>query len=383
MGAPTTHTWWALYPANDNHVYTSDSDIKFYLPNSGDGSTARIPMIGKLESGSTYRFRQLCGAIKLNISNIRTEVSNVKVELNTHGWTSDGTTYKLVTGAFPIVDPGTSSPSISATQTSSITDGAFITSATAPVTSQSATVYIPIPAAEYWATVEFSVYDNDKNIRLFSKSFTSGQILGIERQKISRLTDLALSTVDRSSLIQADSYFEDWEKAAGVVSKSWPGSASVPQFDLKVVSDGANIWFYHKVYGASVDLSKSGYIELFLDTDGDSTTGDTSKWFAKGVDKDLVYYYSTSTGIPRDSFSFDRWENYNTATSSWSTGGDSPSVSWAALQDAVTKDMMFEWGTTLSALGLSAGSTVRFGFVLRSPQATSNDDLLSYSIPTP
>lgn len=95
------------------------------------------------------------------------------------------------------------------------------------------------------------------------------------------------------------------------------------------------------------------------------------------------YYYAKSTGVPRESFSFVRWENYNTGTSSWTSSYDAPSVNRAAYQDPVSKDMTFEWGTTLAAIGLTAGNTVRFGFVLRAPELTSNNNLLSYTIPTP
>ena len=83
----------------------------------------------------------------------------------------------------------------------------------------------------------------------------------------------------------------------------------------------------------------------------------------------------------------ERWENwtYNDGTDSWSwvRGGASPTVSWAGHKDPSTNDMTFEWGVPIADLGITAGSTVRFGFVVRKPEATSNNDLLSITIRTP
>ena len=377
MGAPTTGTWWALYPANNNHVYTSDSNLGFCFASEYDGNTANIPMIGKLESGSTYRFRQLCGAAKFTVSNIRSEVARIKVTVDA-SWNGN-----IGAGVFTIQDPSSSAPSIDKSHIAS--GGATTASAVANVnpSTHTATVFVPITVGTIWPSYKVYAYDADNGVLLATGNpSTDGQEMKINRSQINCVNNWALATVDRSSLIQVDSYFDEWGSAAGVTSKSWSGAQP---FDFKVVSDGTNIWFYHKVYGDKVQLDYSGYIELFVDTDGNSATGDISddKWYARGVDKDLVYYYSKSTGVPRESFSFVRWENYNTGTSSWDTGGASPSVNWAAYQDPVSKDMTFEWGTTLAALGLTAGNTVRFGFVLRKPEATSNNDLLSYTIPMP
>ncbi len=375
MGAPSTHTWWALYPASNQHVYTSDSNIGFYFASVYEGNTANIPMIGKLESGSTYRFRHLCGAAKFTVSNIRTEVTRLKLTVDA-SWNGN-----IGGGVFTIQDPSSSAPYINKSNIAS--GGTTTTSAIANVnpSTHSATVFVPLIVGTIWPSYRVYAYDASNDILLATGNASKeGEQLVINRGQINRVNRWGLADVDRSKLIQVDGYFSDWGSATGVVSKSWSGSQV---FDMKVVSDGTNIWFYHKVYGDKVQLDYSGYIELFMDTDGDSATGDTGKWFANGVERDLVYYYSTSVGIPRSSFNFVRWENYDSGTSSWSTGGDSPSVSWSAYQDPVSKDMTFEWGTTLAAMGLTPGNTVRFGFVLRKPELTSNNNLLSYTIPMP
>lgn len=292
MGAPTTGTWWALYPANNNHVYTSDSDIKFYLPNSGDGTTARIPMIGKLESGETYRFRQLCGAIKLNITNIRTEASSIKVLVNTHGWTSEGTTYKLVAGALPIADPGSSTPSISSTQTSAITDGAFITSATATVSTQSATVYIPLPISEYWSDVDFIVKDADNNATLYSKKIDAGKVLDIKRQQISRLTSLSLATIDSTPGIKIDGYVADW---GGISAFSSLSTSNVAEW--KATSDVSNVYFYLKI---AKSVITSGRWESYIATAYDTVDGGSGASYGISGEiwdaRSIVYPFDTPIG---------------------------------------------------------------------------------------
>lgn len=387
MGAPTTGTYWALYPASDSHVYTSDSDIKFYLANTHDGSTAKIPMIAKSAAGSdpSFHFRHLGGALKMTIKNIRTEVSNIRVEFNSHGWSGA----RYVAGLFNVQEPDSSTPTILAVPNTAY-EATYVTSATAAVDgSHKAVVYIPLPKYEVWPTVEFTVYDADKNIVLYNKTFSSPSVclFYVKRQQICRLSDMTLASIDRTSKIQVDGYFDEWGTAEGVVSKTWPGVDKQP-FTLKVASDGTNIWFYHAFDGSKVDLTYSGYLELYMDTDNNASTGDPGLWFAKGADKDLVYDYSLSTGKVRTTFSFHRWDapSYDEETSkyTWSATADAApaSVSWAAYQNA-SNDMFFEWGAPIASFGFTAGQTIRFGFVARKPEATSVNDLLSFTIPTP
>ena len=385
LGAPTSGTFWALYPANANHVYTDDDHIQFYLPDTHEGTTARIPMIAKATGTPAFHFRHLGGALKITVKNIRSEVSNIRVQFNSHGWSGA----KYVAGLFDVQDPGTSTPTILGTPSTEYV-ATYITNATAAVDgSHNAVVYIPLPKFEVWPSIEFSVYDADKNVVLYNKTMTSGGLqFYVRRQQICRLNDLTLADVDRSSKIQVDGYFDEWGTADGVVSKTWPGTVDTQPFELKVASDGTNIWFYHAFDGSKVDLSYSGYLELYMDTDNNAATGDPDLWFAKGADKNLVYDYSLSTGKPKTTFYFHRWEtpSYDEGTSKyvWSnTGGSAPaSVSWAAYQNE-DNDMFFEWGAPIASFGFTAGQTIRFGFVARKPQATSVNSLLSFTIPTP
>ena len=62
----TGGTKWALFPASSSHVYNSDTDIKFHIPEEDNGSVCNIPMIAQ-NVGTEYLFHHMACAIKFTL----------------------------------------------------------------------------------------------------------------------------------------------------------------------------------------------------------------------------------------------------------------------------------------------------------------------------
>ena len=76
MGSPSGRRL-ALYPASDSHVYTSDSDISYYMPavrdfraSAGGHDETAIPMFGEGFSNDSYTFHNMTGAVKFTFENV-------------------------------------------------------------------------------------------------------------------------------------------------------------------------------------------------------------------------------------------------------------------------------------------------------------------------
>ena len=249
IGAPTTGVQWALYPANENHVYTDDSTIGFAQAAVVDGTTAKIPMIATLASGSSdaYHFRQMGGALKFTVKNIRTEVSRIRLEFNT-SWGD-----KYVSGVFSVQNPDSATPSI--VYDSMVSGASRLISATATVESNDAVVYLPLPVLEAWATFYINVYDADNGVLLCQKKINSGCITAT-RQRIDAVNDLTLPDVDRSSRIQIDGYFSsDWT-GSGISSFSSANPGRIVEW--KATYDAENLYFYLKLVRAKVTGGRWG-----------------------------------------------------------------------------------------------------------------------------
>lgn len=380
LGAPSTGTQWALYPANANHIYTDDSTIGFSQPEIVDGSSAKIAMIATVASGSSdsYHFRQLGGALKFTIKNIRTEASRIRVFFDT-----EGSSEKFLSGVFAVQNPSSDAPSIEHNIMTS--EGKHYISATADVDgSHNAVVYMPMPnSLSAWPWYTVNVYDADNGALLCNKHVGTGSPVTATRRKINVVNDLTIPTVDRSEKIQIDGYFDDWSTAEGVVEKSYT-SGGVP-IDMKLASDGNKIWFYHKIDGSKINLAKSGYMWIYVDRDNNSATGG-DQWYASGCDLRFEYYFSSSDKGVRSSMQYLDCNvcSYDEGTSKWSWGSgsfDASTVAWSGFQNA-SNDMFIEWSTTLSNLGISAGSTIRVGYLGYSPEFHCGNKLLSLTIPT-
>lgn len=286
IGAPTTGTQWALYPANDNHVYTSDSDIAFAQPSVVDGNTACIPMIAKLASGASgpYHFHQLGGAIKLTIKNIRTEVSRIRLYYNTE----TDSAVKYLSGLFTIQNPGSDTPSIEHNTVVSDSGEQHYISATANVNSitHQATVYLPLPnSLSAWPYYVFKVFDADKNIELFNKKFGSGApAITASRRQIKVLSELTLADVDRSGVVQIDGYTNEWSGISTFDSNN-PGYI----YSWKATSDATNIYFLIKALKKRVTGGRWG---SYFCAGYDMTEGGSDPGYGLGSGKEaytIVY----------------------------------------------------------------------------------------------
>lgn len=371
---------WAMYPASANHVYTNETTLGFSLEAGQDGNTPKIPMIANVatSSSSTYHFHQLGGAIKFTVNNIRSDVSRLKISLSSL-W---GTDTRFVSGVFNVTDPATETPSISHDNLRS--GGSKFTHVFADVdASHNAVAYMPLPVFDIWPDYCITVSDATSGAILYQKTLGSGAgNINVQRSKITRLNTLTLPNVSASSaLIKADGFFGDWASAEGVVSKNY-NTGSQP-FDLKVVSDGENIWFYHKLYGNKFTLTSNGRISnLSFDLDNKITTGDTGSWWGKGCEYSISYdFYTANARMPRSTFGYVEAQEYNSTSSAWASSSfDASSVVWGAAMDS-SDNIMIEWGTTLASLGITPGSTIGIGFVAGSPECTSENQLLSVTIP--
>lgn len=246
IGAPTTGVQWALYPANENHVYTNDSTIGFAQAAVVDGTTAKIPMIATLASGSSdaYHFRQMGGALKFTVKNIRTEVSRIRLEFNT-SWGD-----KYVSGVFSVQNPDSATPSI--VYNSMTSDASRLISATANVESNNSVVYLPLPVLEAWASFYINVYDADNGVLLCQKKISSGCVTA-SRQRIDAVNDLTLPDVDRSRPIQIDGYISsDWS-GSGIYSFVSENPNRIKTW--KATSDADYIYFLFQLVKAKINTS--------------------------------------------------------------------------------------------------------------------------------
>lgn len=176
--------------------------------------------------------------------------------------------------------------------------------------------------------------------------------------------------------------FADWEvDNLWIASKDYSNAGSGILSTLKAVSDGTRLYVYHRFDGSKVTLTNwDNYMNLYIDTDYNSTTGDTSdsKWFARGCERDLEYRYYQS-GAVRSSFESLYYKVYD--NSAWNTANFTDShVSWAAAIDN-SNNIQVEWSVPLADIGVSANSIIRLGFVARTPESTSNGNLLTVRIP--
>ena len=269
IGAYSTGTKWAMYPASDNHTYTDDSKLGFSLESGYDGNTAKIPMIAKVASGSddSFHFHQLCGAAKLTIKNIRSEVTRIGVCLDSN-WGSDG--QRLLSGVFNVQNPGSDTPSIVHNDVSASESRKMYAYADVNGSTHTATVFIPLPVFEIWASFVVNVYDAAGGTPLYSKHFSSGCI-DIQRQKINKLSDLTLANIDSTPGIKIDGYISDWSTVSTQVSKNTNRIV-----DWKVTSDATNIYFLFKLVKSKVVASSrwSKYIVIGFDTAEGGTAAD-------------------------------------------------------------------------------------------------------------
>lgn len=273
--------YWALYPANVNHVYTDDSTIGFAQPDLVDGTTAKIAMIS-YNTSQAFHFRQMGGALKFTINNIREEVTRIRLQFNPGGSTS-----KYLSGVFTVVNPTSSTPEINHTTITS--DGSHVINVTGTVSSKSAVVYMPLPILEAWPYYTFVVYDDNSGLELCRKRVgEGGGAIVTSRQQIKTVSTLTTDFDRGSAPIQIDGYFSyDWAKIdmypLDDSKDAFPGDGA-RIVEWKAASDATNVYFYYKVTASEVEEAGmwDTYIVTGFDTDNNSETSPSSASYNLG-----------------------------------------------------------------------------------------------------
>ena len=278
-------TKWALFPANDNHVYTSDTDIKFFLPTGTNGNVCNIPMIANY-SESTYRFYHLCGALKFTFRGL-TANQNLKFQFNSHN--DKRRTY----GLYEIqgLSSGISSAII---QGNHVTDY-YNHSAwnTTYVTAQAdakgvAVLYLPLPLSEtsttnseYWPTYELNLLNAADDSNLYS--ITTGHF-NIAKGKMTIVSPKQLGTEPLGG-ITIDGTFSDWD----VHTERYVGGTLGV---MKATSDRTNLYIYQRFINSNFTYSIwDNYQYIYVDIDNDDTSGCTEEdAYQKGADRRWKFF---------------------------------------------------------------------------------------------
>lgn len=189
------------------------------------------------------------------------------------------------------------------------------------------------------------------------------------------LDPVGLKKVSESSLISIDGSFDDWADVSATLTLTGEALS-----EFKAVSDGKYIWFYQKFNHDVINLtSQNNYIRLMIDADNDSSTGG-NEWFAPGADVSWQYFFSSSSdAAPMKNYSHSFCQVYD---SSWTAKSDfySQMVKYAASTDS-EGNICVEIGTPLENLGLTAGSTVKVGFLGYTPEFHTGGSMLTVEIP--
>lgn len=252
----------ALFPANSSHGYTSGASlpIQFYIPKEKDltsNNSADLPMVAEKSSGNVYAFKHCSGATKITIDNIPAKYTSVTVSFKTrddqYGVKISGTldTRKRSSGFF----------AWDASYAENDNDKTF--SRIVPVTSNSATVYIPFATGGTIYsnnTVSITGHDGVNDDLLYSNS-SVGEIAGF-----TRATVIPLATLHMNNLKSID-----WS-ASGVYTFGSSGYID----EWKATSDTYYIYFRVKIAASQVAAGR--YIYTGFNTNGKGRDGVASPW---------------------------------------------------------------------------------------------------------
>lgn len=381
VGAPTTGTKWALYPANSGHTYTSDTEIAFNMPAGGDGNTAKIPMIAK-GTGDSYLFHHLCGAMKFTYTGLKANKINAYFRC--------GSSYRI-SGKFKIQALDEEITHAYIVNDQFVDDGSQSneTYVYADVSGAgTAVAYLPLPMSSsmdrssekehflsnYWAYFYFKVEDADRTgfYNLPEYAVSSGSV-SIYKGKI---TPIASKSLASSSSI--DGYFDEWKSKSNLET-----SDDGKLLALKAYSDGTKLYVYQKWDNSTCNYANwQSYQYLYIDTDSSTSTGSqSSSLYKKGGDYCWKFHFYYNGGYLCDSYR--PW----TGSDFVSTGVDSGNQEFKSYLSADCYEV--EYSVPLADVGITAGQNIRIGVQgytynkSNVSQEFKSSNMFAVEIPTP
>ena len=316
-GSASTDTKWALFPASENHVYTSDTDIRFFIPEGDDGSVCNIPMIAQ-SVGTEYLFHHMCGAVKFIFRGL---AANQEVKLSFDSRNDN----RKTSGLFNIqrLSYGVSEAIIRGNYHE---DGAEPTRYAAARANSSgvAVIYLPLPMSEYpsennassqyWASFYFDLWNADKSVNLCEIHPASGSSFKLHKGRITVIPPRQLGEEPMGG-ITIDGDFSDWD----VHTERYMGSTLG---EVKATADRQYLYIYQKIINSNYTFTDSyaNYQFVYVDTDNDINSGCTSSSaYKKGAEKQwkffnffdhasAPYYYKPDESTPFQEWS-EEWKN--------------------------------------------------------------------------
>ena len=362
-GAIDSGTKWALFPASNNHVYTSDTDIKFYMAESDNGDLCNIPMIAQ-NAGSQYEFHHMSGAIKFTFRGLPAN-QNVKLTLNM-SWGE-----RYTSGLFNVqkLGEGVSNAII---RSDKHEDGALRTryvTATANASGK-VSIYMPLPMSgslslsdtrsEYWTTFYFDLLNANTNATILEIHPTGSQYFYLYKGKVTAVAPKRIGGSEPLGGITIDGSFSDWEDHTERYMGNTLG-------EVKATADRNYLYIYQKFINSNFTYDNWGnYQYVYVDTDNDSGSGCTDdSVFSKGAEKRWKFFVY---------FNHSSWPYYykpdeSTPFASWSSGwsgttltGFTESTMYKAVKSA--NNLELEYCIPLSALGITPNPSTTKDFAI-------------------
>lgn len=270
----------ALFPASDDHGYDSGDyyPISFNIPQYKDcvsHESADLPMVAE-KSGDVYAFKHCSGAAKITIDNIPAKYTSVTISFTT----TDSGTGVILSGTFNTRKR--SSGFFAWDPDYASTDDERNFTRKVPVTSNSATVYLPFATGGSiysGNTLTVTGHDGVNNDVIYSN--TAVKSLG----SFSRATITPLATLHINKLRSID-----WSSVTTSVTSD--GNYK----ELKVDYDPYFVYF-HTIRNRNDELwGSSGYIYYMLDTDSSTSTGGADPNNSSDTGYDSIFYFSPYAG---------------------------------------------------------------------------------------
>ena len=262
----------ALYPADEDHAYTSAGAISFHIPAERDFRTASgghketaIPMFAWGDADNTFAFANLTGAVKFTFSNIPAATTQVKMEFT-------NTCHLKLNGTYPLLHLDQGAAVVEWEAASSQKSDENTVSYYADVENGLASFYLPYAAGSLWAYNELKLSDaNDSNASPLYNNEQVGQI-NVTKNKIVVLPTLDVTTgAVEAGLTSA--YGINWStiEASRNTNSQYPAIKT-----MKATADEGYLYVYLEVDPAQ--LTKTHEYDHYIKVYAAGATGSNSWW---------------------------------------------------------------------------------------------------------